>query len=158
NYKVQETDQNAISGASTKSTVEPVSSPTPEGTWCCYSSEGRRFYLGADRLGHPAGLLQRPLLVTTGAKTANPAGRRHEELLAALGASDPGKPMPEVAALEELPHERPDVRSPEAIPLLVAFLVHRFELRVEALDRPVEWRLLRVPGTINAADLFGPAG
>jgi len=63
----------------------------------------------------------------------------------------------EIAALEELAHDRPNDRPPEAIALLIALLVYGFKLRVEALDQSVKWRLLRVPGTINAAGLLGPA-
>jgi hypothetical protein len=63
----------------------------------------------------------------------------------------------EVPALQELLHDRPDNRPPEAIALLVTLLVYGFKLRVEALDQSVKWRLLRVPGTINAAGLLGPA-
>jgi len=36
-------------------------------------------------------------------------------------------------------------------------LVEGFKLRVEALDQLIKWRLLRVPGTIDAASLLGPA-
>jgi hypothetical protein len=52
----------------------------------------------------------------------------------------------EVAALEELAHHRPDDRSPKAIAFLVTLLVNRLELRVEALDQLIEWRLLRAAG------------
>jgi hypothetical protein len=62
-----------------------------------------------------------------------------------------------IAALEELAHHRPDVGPPEVIPLLVTLLVDRLELRKEALDQSVKWRLVRVPGTINATGLLGPA-
>jgi len=64
----------------------------------------------------------------------------------------------EIAALEELLHDRPDNRPPETVPLLVALLVHRLELRKEALDQSVKWRLVRVPGTIDAAGLLGTTG
>jgi hypothetical protein len=114
-------------------------------------------HLGADVFGHPPRLLQRPLLMATGAATSHPAGIRHEELLAALGAADAGETVFEVPALEKLPHDRPDDGPPETIPLLVTLLVHGFKLRIEALDPSVKWRLARVPGTINAAGLLGPA-
>jgi hypothetical protein len=114
-------------------------------------------HLGADVLGHPTGLLQRPLLVARRAETSASAGIRDQKLLAALGAADAGEAVLEIAALEELAHDCPDDRPPEAIPLLVTLLVDCLELRKEALDQSVKWRLLRVPGTIDAAGLLGPA-
>jgi hypothetical protein len=80
-----------------------------------------------------------------------------QEFLAALGATDAGEAVLEIAALEELAHHRPDDGPPEAIPLLVTLRVDCLELRKEALDQSVKWRLLRVPGTIDAAGLLGPA-
>jgi len=113
-------------------------------------------HLGANVLSHPTRFLQRPLLVARRAETSAAAGIRDQELLATLGATDAGEAVLEVPALEELLHDRPDNRPPEAIPLLVTLLVHRLKLRKEALDQFVEWRLVRVPGTINAAGLLGP--
>jgi hypothetical protein len=66
----------------------------------------------------------------------------------------------------------------QAVALLVTLLVHRLELRKEALDQTVKWRLSGVPGTtclpkplpvraraqtgrrrqVDAAGLLGPAG
>jgi len=113
-------------------------------------------HLGANVLGHPTRFLQRPLLVARRAETSAAAGIRHEKLLATLGATDAGEAVLEVPALEELAHHRPDDGPPEAIPLLVTLLVDRLKLRKEALDQFVEWRLVRVPGTIEAAGLLGP--
>jgi hypothetical protein len=96
-------------------------------------------------------------LVAGGAKTSPTARKRHEQLLAALGATDGGEPVLEVAALEELARDRPDNRPPEAVPLLIALLIDGFKLRVEALDQLIKWRLLRAAGTIDAAGLLGPA-
>jgi len=87
---------------------------------------------------------------------ADDSPQAYEKLLATLGATDAGEAVLEVPALEKLLHDRPDNRPPEAIPLLVTLLVDRLKLRKEALDQFVEWRLVRVPGTINAAGLLGP--
>jgi hypothetical protein len=106
-------------------------------------------HLGADVFGHlpaalrlaqagPTGLLQRPPLVVRRAETTSQAaaGIRDQEFLAALGA-DPRKAVFEIAALEELAHDRPDDGSPETVTLLVTRLVERLELRKEALDQTV---------------------
>ena len=115
-------------------------------------------HLGEDVFGHPSGLLQRPLLVATGTETSHPARKRDEELLTALGAADAGEAVLEVATLEELPHHGPDDGPPEAIALLVTLVVLRLELRKEAFNQLIECRLLRLPGTIDAAGLLGPTG
>jgi len=115
-------------------------------------------HLGANVLGHPAGLLQRPLLVARRAETTPPAGIRDQEFLAALGTADAGEAVLEIAALEELLHDRPDDGSPETVALLVTLLVDRLELRKEALDQTVKWRLVRAAGTIDAAGLLGTTG
>ena len=76
-------------------------------------------HLGADMLGHPAGLLQRPLLVARRAEATAPAGIRDQESLAALGTADAGEAVLEarpavaakrrrIAAIEKLAHHGPD--------------------------------------------------
>jgi len=88
------------------------------------------WHFSADMFGHPTGLFQRPFLMAGGTETPPPAGERHEKFLTALRAAHPGKAVLEVAAFQELVHDRLDDRPPKAIACLVTLLVSGFELRV----------------------------
>jgi hypothetical protein len=69
-------------------------------------------------------------------------GVRHKEFLPALGAAHPGKALLEIAAFQELAHDRADDRPPETVARLVALLVDRLKLRIKPLDQLIEGSLL----------------
>jgi hypothetical protein len=111
--------------------------------------------LSANVFANPAGFLQGSFLVAAWTDAAPATGKRDKHLVLALGAPHAREPVFEIAALQKLGDRRGDDRSPEAIALLIPLGVDGLELRVEALNPFVEWRLVWTAGTIDIASLLG---
>jgi hypothetical protein len=91
--------------------------------------------VSGDVLGHD----QRPLLVATGAEAASAAGEGDEELVSAPRATHPRETLAQVAAGEELLDGPGDDGPPEAVALLIAFVINLLKL----LEVPVEQSVQR---------------
>ena len=112
-------------------------------------------HVEADVFGDVEAEQERAFLAATGANAALLAGKGDEELVAAVGAADPGKAVVEVAALEELVDGLVEHRPPVPELAGVAFAVDGAEVVEVLSDEAVEVRLQRLAraGPIDPTDL-----
>ena len=112
--------------------------------------------IGQNFSGQPVSESGHSFGMARGAKVSTMARKRQDHLMAALRVftADAGESMAQVAAVKESIGHFTEDRSPEAVALGKAIVIHPLELIEVVFDQPIQRGGLWIPGEIDACDSF----